>query len=91
MTSTIVQTFGKQFVSGLMDMLIIAKYFDNNRMRDLLLQCKMIKRSTKVITVNYAYLYDNEHRLIIRNGNNIILFHISIHKDQIKQILEECN
>lgn len=89
---TLVQEYGKQLISGLMDMLIIAKRFDNELVRDLLLQCELIKRTTKTIQVTqYTSNYgSNPYRSIyIKNGRGMTLFSLTIYDNKIQEILEE--
>ncbi len=92
---SIVQTYGKQLISELMDMIIISKYVDHTKARDLLIKYDLIKKSTKTIIADYTFKNNywgngNHHHLVnMKNGRNQSILRVSFRQSDIPQILED--
>lgn len=103
MIESLVQKHGKQLIKELIDTAIISKNLNSTQTRNLFLEHKVIKPSTKIIRAEYSHWEEESrmpngswgktgdvtNRIYIRNGNGKQLFYISFKTSQLPQILEE--
>lgn len=95
-----IKMYGKDFLKEILGSILINNSLSSVRARDLLLQNKIINKSTKIINVIWfespTSAYRDDDRLFnttirIKNGSNKVLFSMIIRSDETREIMEILN
>lgn len=80
-----IRIYGKQSIMNVLDFIIIKSYGIVNveKLRQKMIDNNMIKKSTKILYINYSKYSSNHYSIVIKNGRKTVLFSFFFKQEEL--------